>query len=164
MKRLIVALCLIVALLGGIYGALSLTRPTQKPTAAQTVQEPLSIPEIHRLVNEERAKVGAKPLTIDQRLVQGATIKATELGEGNYLESNRHRNKDNKSGFTYSGELAPECQKPGGGENLLWDTESDEEGVKWWMGSNAHREAMLDPTITIVGYAISGRFVVQHMC
>lgn len=168
MKRGMIALAITLALLGGIYSAILFSR-TDKPVEAQqtsivTVAPELSVERIHELVNIERAKVGVAPLTIDPRLTQGATIKVNELASGDYMESNAHRNKADKSGFIYSGELAPECQKPGGGENLLLTATDSALGVAAWIGSPKHKEAMLGADSTIVGYAIKDGFVVQHLC
>jgi uncharacterized protein YkwD len=165
MKKLIIALAVITALASGTYGVLLLTR-TEKPTVerityVQPKPQPLDANIIHDLVNAERAKIGLQPLTIDQRLVQGAQRKADELDE---TEVFSHKNAEGVSGFTYSGELAPECKKPKSYENLLYNHSTENLGVQWWMGSKAHREAMLSPDITIVGYGIAGAYVAQHLC
>ncbi len=127
--------------------------------------KPLSIDEIHRLVNEERVKAGVEPLTIDPRLVRGAEKKAAELAVGNYMTSNPHRNLDDFSGFLYSVEEAPECaNQPAGGENLSFGHRTEASAVAGWMGSEPHMKAMMNSRVKYVGYASGGIYIVQHLC
>lgn len=164
MKRLLIALAVIIALIGVGTGAVLLTRPSQKPVQAQIVEEPLSIQEIHRLVNIERVKAGQEPFILDERLSKGAQEKADEITIENGWDEDPHHNKDGVSGTLYSHKYAPECKYISENLSSGQATSNNVVNITGWMSSKAHHDAMLSLNYKIVGYGVSGRFVVQHMC
>lgn len=92
------------------------------------------------LVNVERTRLGLRPLTENTRL-NGVAIEFA-------LQMNR---------FQFHSHVSPTGKGPlervrdGGvsfsavGENLAWGPPTDQEAVREWMQSDAHRRILLDP-------------------
>lgn len=159
MRRVIIAISIILALSGGI-GAYFLTRTSPiEAVESKPAVEPITISELHRLVNLEREKVGIAPLVLDEQLNASAKLKADELViEG--WDSTPHVSNSGKHGYEY----IPKGISCLGGENLLAYQPSTASAVAWWMGSTPHKDAMLRADSTRVGYAVVGDYVVQHLC
>jgi hypothetical protein len=79
--------------------------------------------EIIRLTNEERAKAGLAPLTIDETLMEIARRRATEI-----VNDWGHQGLDDD---------CPEC-----GENIVKGGDVSGE-FQWWMNSEGHRGGIL---------------------
>lgn len=173
MQRRILATSLILALLGGIYGATLLTRTERPLEQITTIREPLppkavnQIPDVatlHDLVNIERTTAGLTPLTLDERLNSSAMKMAQDMVTNGYYG---HENpKTGRHGYEYIKEATDyTCSYVS--ENLNANviqgyTSSDI--IRTWMSSKSHRDAILDYRYDLVGYAVSGDYVVQHFC
>lgn len=96
------------------------------------------------LVNEERAKVGADPLTLDEDLCAFADTRAKELSE---LFS--HTRPDG----TKSTDALKEFEYKSVAENIAGGYFTPEKAVKAWMNSKGHRSHILDPRYTKTGIA-----------
>lgn len=139
--------------------------------AAQAVPEkvaetekslPPNAEELLKIVNEERTKVGAKPLSIDGRLNSSAQQKADDLKLNNYFE---HINPmTGVSGLDII-RAATSYKCVYVSENMSRAGESSAKVVRVWLGSTeGHREAMLNNRYELTGFGISGEMVVQHFC
>jgi uncharacterized protein YkwD len=122
---------------------------------------PLNADVIFAKVNEQRVQNGLKPLVRDARLDASAKAKADDMRTFTY---NKHINPTTgKNGYTYVFDYAPGlCAYAS--ENLSWDYQAENAVVDGWMGSKPHHDAILDPSYTISGLAVSGNKVVQHFC
>ncbi len=141
------------------------TVPVQAVEVPKTVQLPtIEKPTPQRLLeltNAERAKVGAKPLIMDERLNQSAQKKVDELfAEG--WDDTPHINNSGVRGYKYVGEFMPVCQTAS--ENLLFNSYDVNMGFNWWMNSPAHKASILDARYEYVGFAVNGGYVAQHFC
>jgi uncharacterized protein YkwD len=162
MKRGLIALAITLALSGGTYGAIYFTR-TEKPVETRqalltTTTLELNANVIHELVNAERVKAGLQPFVLDERLNATAQRKADEMMSTGVYD---HVNEQGIHGYTYTKDI-PECRVAS--ENLQYGASDNGTTVEGWMLSKPHREAMLSSSFRIVGYGVSGRYVVQHMC
>jgi hypothetical protein len=105
--------------------------------------------EIVRLANQERARIGAPPLTSNPLLVQAAQRHSDDMAA---TETMSHLGSDNSqfweriqaTGYT----LAT------GGENVLYRFDRDAAAAyQQWYNSQGHRENMLNPDYLEVGVA-----------
>lgn len=156
----IILITLVLSLLAWIS---YVTYPRTHTEAVQStpVLKPITIYELHELVNTERVKAGLQPLILDDRLNQSALLKVQELDREGW-DDTPHVNDDGKRGIGYIFQTMPECKY--GSENLLVNTVEAKIGVDWWMNSTAHREAMLSDKYSRVGYAVLNGYVAQHLC
>ncbi len=176
MKKAIV-ITAIVALTIGVSGGVWLKTRLDAQAAAGAVQEqkqeqpkskydvgPPDAQEILELVNKERAKVGAAPLKLDERLNASAQEKADDMISRNYRD---HLSPEGVHGyelvFKHTG---GECRHAG--ENLAWRTDNTvgttRSAFNWWMSSKPHRKAIQDSKYTKTGIGINKDIVVQHFC
>jgi hypothetical protein len=109
------------------------------------------------LTNEERGEEGLGSLKASALLNQAAQLKANDMAAKSYYA---HVSPDgtippawlNKVGYKY--QIM--------GENLVIDRTSSEQVVSAWMGSEAHRENILNPQFTEIGIGIAyGRYKEQ---
>lgn len=162
MKRWILVLSLLIALSGGIYGALVLlNQPTPSQTNVQAVQqtiEPITVQALHEAVNAKRREAGVPELVLDERLNESACSKASTM----------HTRADAvHDGFAaFIDDVSPEATVLG--ENLAQTNENTMAVVDGWMNSERHRRNILDSRYTRVGYCVEPRkldaldSVVQH--
>ena len=104
--------------------------------------------EVVRLVNIEREKVGAAPLTMDQDLLDAAMQRAAETAV--YFE---HTRPDGTECYTVSSKAF--------GENIAVGAATPESVVAMWMNSDGHRKNMLNASYTTIGVGYFGSFWVQ---
>ncbi len=165
MRKKVALIALITALLitGVTFTVLS-QKPTQTAPETPTAQvtKPLNADTIFELVNQEREKAGLQPLVRDARLDASAQAKADDMANNNYFA---HVNPvTGVDGYTlipngicsYKSENISEMVDDYGDNNL--DT------ILGWMGSESHRNALLNADYDLAGMAVSGNKVVQHFC
>ena len=136
----------------------------QEQTKSKYDVGPPDAQEILELVNKERAKVGAAPLKLDERLNASAQEKADDMISRNYRD---HLSPEGVHGyelvFKHTG---GECRHAG--ENLAWRTDNTvgttRSAFNWWISSKPHRKAIQDPKYTKTGIGINKDVVVQHFC
>ncbi|HLE34962.1 MAG TPA: CAP domain-containing protein [Nitrososphaerales archaeon] len=142
------------------------TEAIEEPTPSPPVQDPGSQPntvesEIHRLVNEERAKAGKQPLQWNERLAELARQHSADMRDNNYFS---HGN--------FAERIRTVC---GGaaGENIFYSFGKDssqiaEAAVTAWMNSSGHKANILSSFYHSegVGIAISESkvYVTQDFC
>jgi len=113
------------------------------------------------LVNEERAKVGAPPLMVDQALVRSARAHSTDMWERQYFA---HENPDGESPFDRMQEAGAKFLLAGENLALAPTVRLAHTGL---MNSPGHRRNILDPTFRRVGIGIIdggiyGKMVTQN--
>jgi uncharacterized protein YkwD len=159
-----IALGVVVIAVTSFVGVTVFNYNHEKPTAPPPA---LTLPDkqqVFDLVNQERVKAGEAPLTDDVRLDASAQAKCADMVKYNYHE---HVSPEN---VTWQSFFYPELQKSHIGENLSWNYQAASGVVTGWMGSEGHRENILDATYNHVGYAVCGKStngffdnaVVQH--
>lgn len=122
-----------------------------------------TIDELLQLTNAERTKEGVAPLVIDSRLNTSAQAKSAEMHTSNYYD---HTSPiTGKSGGRMAYEAMPECKYLS--ENLD-AAKTSQEVITEWMGSQSHRQALLDSRYDYVGFGITKHldyfYIVQHFC
>ncbi len=137
----------------------------EEPVVYSSQLHPPTADELLAFTNEERLKAGVKPLPLDPRLNDSAQAKADDMTKDNYFD---HVNPNTgKRGGTYIWDYIkpnPECAS--GSENITENSNVNESfyAIHAFMQSKPHREAILNPHDTAVGFGISGKYVVQHFC
>lgn len=109
----------------------------------------VTIDEVVNLTNQERAKAGLTPLTIDPLLTQAAQSKATDMLSFNYWAHISPTGTQpwkfiQDTGYTYRY----------AGENLGRDFSNTSSLVKAWMASPTHRENILNNKYLNIGVAV----------
>lgn len=100
--------------------------------------------QVVKLVNEERAKVGAGALTLDKEIEAAALVRAKEI-EISFSHS-RPDGRNFSTALTDAG-----ITFHSSGENIAWGQRSPEEVVKAWMNSEGHRANILNTNFTKIG-------------
>lgn len=125
--------------------------------------------EMLELVNEERAKVGAAPLKLDERLNASAQEKADDMQNRDYYG---HVSPEGTRGTIFVFKHMPsKCRYAGENlANILVPDSNSRNPISTWMSSNkGHREAILDKDYDLVGFGVSkdkygNSLIVQHFC
>ena len=92
--------------------------------------------QVVKLVNEERAKVGAGALTLDKEIEAAALVRAKEIEI-----SFSHTRPDGRNFSTVLTDAGITFRSSG--ENIAWGQRSPEEVVKAWMNEKSNPPAML---------------------
>lgn len=100
--------------------------------------------QVVKLVNEERAKAGLSPLTLDADITAAANIRAQEIKQ---LFS--HTRPDGSSFSTVLKEQGISFR--GSGENIAWGQKSPEQVMNGWMNSEGHRANILNKNFKNIG-------------
>ena len=100
--------------------------------------------QVVKLVNEERAKVGAGALTLDKEIEAAALVRAKEIEI-----SFSHSIPDGRNFSTALTDAGITFHSSG--ENIAWGQRSPEEVVKAWMNSEGHRANILNTNFTKIG-------------
>ena len=104
--------------------------------------------KVIELVNEERAKAGAGPLSESDLLYSAASVRALELQT---LFS--HNRPDGSLCFTVYSDFNISCKARA--ENIAAGHKSPEIVVDAWMKSDGHRTNMLNPDYNNIGVGVS---------
>lgn len=144
---------------GGGLGLAYLQAPKPLPVQSATIVEPVketpkverkrfSTDDLYRRTNEERVKAGVPELALSPMLNTSATAKCNDLNALNYWAHNRPDGTEpwhfwHEAGYMYRS----------AGENLATgDSYSDT--VTRWMNSPTHRDNIISPKYTEVGFGI----------
>lgn len=120
-------------------------KPDNKPDTETPGQENLSFAEqVVELVNEERAKEGLAPLTIDKKVQAAAQIRAVES-----KTSFSHTRPNGSSFATALKEQGVTYRRSG--ENIAWGQRTPKEVVNAWMNSSGHRANIMNKNFTKIG-------------
>lgn len=134
----------------------SVAKPVVTLTPVLTIEE--AELEIVRLINEERAKVGAPPLAVDPVLMEVARLRSKDMVDRGYFA-----HTDPVTGeYLYQKMLAERGYHSPGGEivtKLLHTTSVSgripPRAVRNWLGSQAHREIALRSEATQIGAGLA---------
>lgn len=136
--------------------------PDVASSSVQTIQQDnLSVYRLFELTNEERSKAGLQPVALDPELSQSAQLKSDDLVAGNYWA---HENPaTHKQGYDFILDTKGDvCEQRG--ENLAKGYSTNTEVMSGWMGSQTHRDTLLNPHYNLVGYGIKNGIVAEHFC
>lgn len=120
------------------------------PPVAQSVASSFPVgSELHAIVNTERTKAGLSPLIEDARLDTSAQAKCSNMLAENYWS---HYSPEGVSPQDFITAQIPHWHFSG--ENISFGGETSQAVVTGWMGSPSHRDNILKPGYTLVGYAV----------
>lgn len=102
--------------------------------------------QVLSLLNEERAKAGLAPLTMNQNAVNAANVRAKEI-----VSSFSHTRPNGQSPFTALNEAGASYRAAG--ENIACGQKTPTEVMTGWMNSSGHRANILNSNFTQVGIA-----------
>jgi len=115
--------------------------------------------QVAELVNEERAKAGLAPLTLDAKLSEVAMLKAKDMYDNNYFD---HQSPTYGSPFDMM--RANGITYNTAGENIAKGQRTPEEVMNAWMNSEGHRKNILNSSFTKIGVAYyNGEWVQQFI-
>ena len=135
-----------------IYPGQVLTVPT--PDASVQAFEN----EVIRLVNEQRAQNGLKPLTANWELSRVARYKSQDMVDNRYFS---HTSPTYGSPFQMIRNFGISCRTAG--ENIAYGQRTPQAVVNAWMNSSGHRANILNASYTQigVGYVANGHYWTQ---
>ncbi len=113
---------------------------TLNPPVALSMEE-----KALKLVNEERAKYGIAPLTLNSTINQAANIRTKEL-----LTLFSHTRPDGSDCFTVFNEVG---LSPYGAENIAAGNSTVDATIQQWIDSSGHHENMINSDYTQMGIA-----------
>lgn len=102
------------------------------------------VSQVLNLVNQERAKAGAAPLTLDSKATQAAQLRAQEIER-----SFSHTRPDGSSFSTALTAFGVNFRSSG--ENIAYGQNSPESVMNGWMNSAGHRANILNSSFTSIG-------------
>lgn len=100
--------------------------------------------QVAALVNEERAKAGLSPLTVDSKVAAAALTRSREIET-----SFSHTRPDGSSFSTALTQSGVSFQSAG--ENIAYGQRTPQEVMKGWMNSPGHRANILNKDFTTIG-------------
>ena len=120
------------------------TRPTLPSTSAPSATPATQAEQVAALVNEERAKVGLKPLTLSAELSANAQVRAREI-----VSKFDHVRPDG-SAFSTAVTIAWRTV----GENIAYGQTSPAAVMQAWMNSSGHRQNILGTGFDTIGVGV----------
>ena len=118
---------------------------TEESTPEDTpADEHAFIKQVVALVNQERAKEGLAPLTINTEVQAAAQVRAVEC------EQRFSHTRPNGSSFT-TALKEQNVSYRSAGENIAWGQRTPEEVMNAWMNSPGHRANIMNPNFTTIG-------------
>ena len=106
--------------------------------------------EVLRLVNIERAKVGAAPLVLDEALCNAANMRAIEMDYSGKFSHTRPNGSDCFAVFSFCNISFYTC-----GENIAAGYVTPADVVNGWMHSEGHKANILNASYTKMGLGYS---------
>ena len=100
--------------------------------------------QVVKLVNEERAKAGLSPLSVNSKAANAAQTRAREIEK-----SFSHTRPDGSSFNTALTEAGVSFR--GAGENIAYGQNTPQQVMEGWMNSSGHRANILNANYTSIG-------------
>lgn len=100
--------------------------------------------QVVTLVNEERAKAGLNPLTLDTRAASAAAVRSREI-----QTSFSHTRPDGSSFATALTQAGVSYRSSG--ENIAYGQTTPQQVMNGWMNSSGHRANILNASFTSIG-------------
>lgn len=123
------------------------TPDPQQPNPGENVEGvSQQVQDVVKLVNEERAKAGLQPLTLDAPLSAMALDKAKDMYHNNYFS---HNSPTYGSPFDMMDQY--NINYSSAGENIAKGQSSAEQVMNDWMNSEGHKKNILSPNFTKIG-------------
>ncbi len=137
---------------------------TDTPVTQAKVHPP-AVDELLALVNKERARNGAAPLKIDDRLNSSAQMKANDEVKYGYFGHESDKSPNNRGNSRYW-MIATGISCIDSSENLTQNTTVNDaaHAVNAWIASPPHHAAMINGAYDLTGFGISGNQIVEHFC
>ncbi|WP_246941646.1 CAP domain-containing protein [Bacillus pinisoli] len=130
-------------------------KPTTKQVATYTISQ--FEQQVVDLTNQERAKYGLKPLSIDSELSKVARKKSSDMQQKGYFS---HNSPTYGSPFDMMKQFG--IQYRAAGENIAKGQRSPQEVVQAWMNSEGHRKNILSQNFTHIGVGhVEGNYWTQ---
>ncbi len=109
----------------------------------------ISVNDLLSFTNQKRKEAGLSPLSLNSKLSQAASLKASDMFNENYWAHYSPKGKSPwdfiiSSGYTYT--VA--------GENLAKDFDDSNGVVEAWMSSSSHKDNILKPDYNDIGFAV----------
>lgn len=120
------------------------TPDTNIPNTPEIDENLSYIEQVVELVNNERAKEGLAPLSVDKNVQAAAQVRAVECEQ-----SFSHTRPNGSSFSTALVEQGVSYRRAG--ENIAWGQRSPEEVVNAWMNSEGHRANIMNSNFTKIG-------------
>jgi uncharacterized protein YkwD len=150
-----------------ITGKNAIFYPSTTPSVSTAKEDPAQMKaDIFTQINNERVKAGLKPLKESQTLDTSASDKVKDMFAKNYYS---HTSPDGSSPWVLFGKAGYSYRYAG--ENLAENYYSGSSAVSAWMGSQEHKDNILNPDYTETGIAVADgtllgvpgtRLIVQH--
>lgn len=134
---------------------------TEKPNdeagtaTAEEVKTTEQAKAVLKIVNQERAKYGLKPLVISSKLTDVATVKAKDMADKGYFD---HTSPTYGSPFDMLKHFG--VQYTAAGENIAAGQKDATEVMNSWMNSSGHRANILNANYEQIGigYTTGGSY------
>lgn len=97
--------------------------------------------------NQQRERYNAPELQLNETLSAAAQRKAEDMAQRDYWS---HETPDGEEPWIFINEVGYQYNKAG--ENLAYGFLTSQQTVNGWMNSDSHRENMLDPAFSEVGF------------
>ena len=122
---------------------------------AEEVKTTEQAKEVLKLVNQERAKYGLKPLVLSSKLTDVATVKAKDMADKGYFD---HTSPTYGSPFDMLKHFG--VQYSMAGENIAAGQKDANEVMDSWLNSSGHRANILKAEYEQIGigYTTGGRW------
>ncbi|MGZ0049469.1 CAP domain-containing protein [Brevibacillus gelatini] len=113
--------------------------------------------QVADLVNQERAKAGLAPVTMDAALSKVALAKAADMANNNYFD---HNSPTYGSPFDMMKQFGISFMTAG--ENIAMGQRTPQEVMTQWMNSEGHRKNIMNPAFTKIGVGYTNGYWVQE--
>lgn len=113
--------------------------------------------QVADLVNQERAKAGLAPVTMDAALSKVALAKAADMANNNYFD---HNSPTYGSPFDMMKQFGTSFMTAG--ENIAMGQRTPQEVMTQWMNSEGHRKNIMNPAFTKIGVGYTNGYWVQE--
>ncbi|MGN7470587.1 CAP domain-containing protein [Brevibacillus sp. SAFN-007a] len=137
--------------------AQNVAKPTAPAKQADQAQAVAFAKQVADLVNQERAKAGLAPVTMDAALSNVALAKAVDMSSNNYFD---HTSPTYGSPFDMMKQFGITYMTAG--ENIAMGQRSPQEVMTQWMNSEGHRKNILNPAFTKIGVGYANGYWVQE--
>jgi hypothetical protein len=107
----------------------------------------MSLSQLLEATNNQRINNGSEPLVLNSKLNEAAQAKADDMVNRNYWS---HNTPDGKEPWVFFDNAGYKYFKAG--ENLAYGFSTSSATVRGWMNSPTHRDNLLDPDFTEVGF------------
>lgn len=145
----------------GAYLERSGSTPTQEVSAEKTETPEITVQGLLEATNAERAKVGVKPLILDERLNASAQMKLDDMIKHEYFA---HENHDGTWGNDYIIHKRSDCRPAENLNRANLSLGGAQKAIDALMTSEAHAAAIVNPKFDYIGFANNGNMLVQHFC